>query len=186
VLHAVNGLAGVSPVWDAAMRLVADDSPFMVALVLLWAWFRRGPGHRRRQRDAALAAVAGLLGVALAAVIGRVDYRPRPFLVPAAHVHLLVAHAADSSFPSDHATLAFAVAGGLFAVGPGWGWPTLAFAAVVAFSRVFVGVHWPSDVVAGALLGLLCAGTVRAAAGPAAPWLDAVIDRLGPLGSPRA
>ena len=167
------------------MRFVANDSPVIVALVLIWAWLKPGADKRRRQRAAALAFAAGLVGVGIAGLIGAVHYRARPFVVAAAHVHLLVPHAADSSFPSDHATLAFAVAAGLFAAGAAWGWPMLVFAALVAFARVYVGVHWPSDVLAGAVLGLVCAWAARAASGWLAPPLDAVIDRLGPLGSPR-
>jgi undecaprenyl-diphosphatase len=186
LLHAINGLAGSSAALDGLMRFLANDSPFIVALALLWAWFKPGGQRRSRQRDAALAAVAGVLGIAAAAVIGAVHYRARPFLVPAAHVHLLITHAADSSFPSDHATLAFAVAAGLFAVGADWGWPMLIFGVAVAFARVFVGVHWPSDVVGGAILGVLCAWVVRALAASLNPLLDQIIDALGPLGSPRA
>lgn len=166
------------------MRFFAQDSPFVLAIVLLAAWFTPAGARRVRQRLAATAGAAGLVALGVAGIIGVVHYRPRPFTLPAAHVTLLIQHGADSSFPSDHATLAFAVAGAMFAAGAAWGWPLLAFAFVIAFARVFVGAHWPTDVLGGAAIGLVVAGLARWAA----PWLDrlwdAIIDHLGPVGSP--
>ena len=65
------------------------------------------------------------------------------------------------SFPSGHATTSFALAAVLGFVSPRWFYPTLGFAAVVAVSRVAVGAHYPSDVLAGAIVGLLGACVVR-------------------------
>lgn len=62
----------------------------------------------------------------------------------------------NHSFPSGHATLAFAVASVVAARSPGWFWPTLAYttASLVAFDRVNYRAHFPSDVVAGAAIGI--------------------------------
>ena len=65
------------------------------------------------------------------------------------------------SFPSGHATTAFALAAVIGFVSERWFYPTLALAAVIGVSRVALGVHYPSDVVGGALLGLLGAYLVR-------------------------
>jgi membrane-associated phospholipid phosphatase len=65
------------------------------------------------------------------------------------------------SFPSGHATTAFALAAVLGFVSPRWSYPALAFAAVIGISRVSLGVHYTSDAVAGAILGLLGAYFVR-------------------------
>jgi undecaprenyl-diphosphatase len=72
-------------------------------------------------------------------------------------VHLFAAHAADPGFPSDHATAAFAIAVALLLRDRRWGVPVLLAAAVLAVARVGGGVHYPSDVAAGALLGALVA-----------------------------
>src|SRR6185436_6617170 len=70
---------------------------------------------------------------------------------------VFVAHAADSGFPSDHATAAFAIAVAIMLRDRRWGAVALVFATVLAVGRVAMGVHYPSDVLGGAALGALCA-----------------------------
>ena len=77
--------------------------------------------------------------------------------------HLLIERSADYSFPSDHATAAFAIAAafllhGMRRVGLGF----LAAAALVTLSRLYIGTHYASDIVGGALTGILAAVLVRA------------------------
>jgi undecaprenyl-diphosphatase len=69
------------------------------------------------------------------------------------------------SFPSGHATVAFACATVLSLAVPRLRWPLFALAALIAFSRVYVGVHYPGDVLAGAALGILLATALRMLAG---------------------
>ena len=73
----------------------------------------------------------------------------------------LVSLPATSSFPSGHATVAFACATVLALAVPRLRWPLLALATVIAFSRVYVGVHYPLDVLAGAVLGVAIGLVVR-------------------------
>jgi undecaprenyl-diphosphatase len=111
-------------------------------------------GRRRRdtQRAVVAAGLSAGLALAIAAVLARIVDRPRPF---AAHhdVHLFVAHAADPGFPSDHATAAFAIGVALLLRFRAWGVVTLVLATVLAAGRVALGIHYPSDVLAGAALG---------------------------------
>jgi undecaprenyl-diphosphatase len=65
------------------------------------------------------------------------------------------------SFPSGHATVAFACATILALAVPRLRWPLVALAALIAFSRVYVGVHYPGDILAGAVLGVVIAIALR-------------------------
>lgn len=67
------------------------------------------------------------------------------------------------SFPSGHATTAFALAAVLGFLSRRWFYPALALAAVIALSRISLGVHYPTDVIAGAIVGLVGAYAARAA-----------------------
>ena len=91
--------------------------------------------------------------------------RPRPFEVDAA-IKVIDARPGTRSFPSGHAAMAVAgaMAGSQLLPYSAWVWWPLA--ALIAISRIYIGVHWPTDVVAGALVGLATAlfvlgGTVQ-------------------------
>ncbi|MEU7677165.1 phosphatase PAP2 family protein [Micromonospora taraxaci] len=101
-----------------------------------------------------LVRVAASLALAFTAgqVVARVSTEVRPFQTHP--VHQLIPHDPGGSLPSDHATAAFAVA---FAVGVflSWRWGLLlsVLAAVIGFARVWAGVHYPVDILAGATIG---------------------------------
>lgn len=166
----------------AGMRV----APLTVLMTLLSAWWVKGlliagigtaadlRARPRRLPATPLLAGAALLAASLASgalkdAVGRL----RP---PLAHDSLtaLVTLPADSSFPSGHATSAFAAAGVVAALHPRLRAPVLALAALIGLSRVYLGVHYPTDVVAGAALGLGIAAVAvalgrRIGAAPALP-----------------
>lgn len=87
--------------------------------------------------------------------------RPRLFL-SVDEVRLLVAAPFSYAFPSGHTTSSFAVASGLLLGAqrllgrvPLWVWGSLAFASAISYSRLYVGVHWPTDVLVGIALGIV-------------------------------
>jgi membrane-associated phospholipid phosphatase len=119
----------------------------LVAGVLYSRW------HDARTMAAALWAGAGtLLAVAVNQPIGNAVAEHRPYQAYP-HALLLVAKTTDFSFPSDHAVMAGAVAAGLFLVSRRLGLVAALAACVMAATRVYVGAHYPWDVVAGLVLG---------------------------------
>jgi undecaprenyl-diphosphatase len=83
----------------------------IVVACLLFAWLRGDP---RQERGALTALVASGLAVAVDQVLGFVWDRPRPFVAHPTSVHVLIAHAREGSFPSDHAGAGFANACALY------------------------------------------------------------------------
>jgi undecaprenyl-diphosphatase len=149
VLHTLNTFAAHHDAVEDPTRAyaIASEPLFAAALV---AFFVAG-----WRRAAIVALGAAGLALLLAHVGGILWDRPRPFV--AHHAHSFLSHAADSSFPSDHATAAFAIAVAVLAYHRRTGLALLVAAAVLAVARVALGVHYPSDVLAGALLGTLSA-----------------------------
>jgi membrane-associated phospholipid phosphatase len=109
--------------------------------------------HDARTAAAAIWAGAGtLLAVAINQPIGNAVGEHRPYTAYP-HALLLVDKTADFSLPSDHAVMAGAVAMGLFLVSRRLGLVALVAALLMAFTRVYVGAHYPQDVVAGLAVG---------------------------------
>ncbi|HEY1350646.1 MAG TPA: phosphatase PAP2 family protein [Ktedonobacteraceae bacterium] len=186
LFQAINGHAGEHPWLNTLMVFCANDLIFLLPLVMLLMWGRPVTWRARalnngelevlRNRRATVlwVAFACLAAYALNLSFEQFLFEPRPFI--AHHVNLLIAHAADDSFPSDHTAWAFAV-GGMFLLQ--WlaalrmargGLPLQALAypglitllalgmgCLIGFARVFVGVHYPGDILGGALDGLIAA-----------------------------
>ena len=130
----VNGLVGRSVWLDRFMYLCADGLPFVFALVLagLWLTWRHG-----QQLGAFLAVVSAFSALGVAQIIIRLFPRPRPFNVLPAH--LLVNASQDPSFPSDHATFAFAIAALVWRFNRKVATWLFALAFVQGIARVYVG-----------------------------------------------
>ena len=131
------------------MRFAAVYLIVAAALVAIPLWLRSDG-----LRTVVAAALGALLAVALTAAIGMLWDRPRPFV--AEHFTPLVSHAADASFPSDHLAALGAVTICVWFTSRRLGCIVGLIALVVAFARVYVGVHYVSDVVGGCALGLVC------------------------------
>ena len=101
--------------------------------------------------------------------------RPRPFTAHPGGTHLLTPPSPDPSFPSDHAAAAFAIAFAILVFSRRGGAAFLAAATLLALSRVALGAHYPSDVLAGAVVGFVAALLVARAGRP-------VVMRLALLG----
>lgn len=91
-------------------------------------------------------------------VIHAVYYHPRPFV--SHDVHQLVPHAADSSFVSDHSVLVFSIAFVFLLRGEKLKYIALIWAVLVGVSRMYVGVHYPLDILGAAFLTFITSGLV--------------------------
>jgi undecaprenyl-diphosphatase len=158
LLYDINGLAKDAPHWfDRAMEFVGEYGLLLaMVLLVLWCWW----SVRRRGAEDAASTVAALVWAPLAAGIavlvnvpirGFVE-RPRPFV---AHqgLDVLVSGKTDFSFVSDHATITMALGVGLFVANRRFGVAGIGLALLEGFCRVYMGVHYPTDVVGGFALG---------------------------------
>lgn len=193
LFQTINSHAGSYSWLDALMVFCADYLIFCFPLVLVLMWGRPVNWHGQqlsaselellRERRAAVlwTAFACLAAYGINLAIERVIFEPRPFV--SHHVHQLIAHAADGSFPSDHTAWSFAVTGMfLFLLWPVWQrtrhlrvatsdamplsallYPvlitllTLVIGCLVGLARIYTGVHYPLDILGGVLSGLIAA-----------------------------
>jgi undecaprenyl-diphosphatase len=154
-------LAGKHPLLDRFWVFCARYLIVLFGLLFLWSWW----SVWRQSTDAVTRTV--LLYAPLAAIIvnetvswgiGYLRFRPRPFVEN--HLTPLVRIAPGmKSFPSDHAVISFSLATLIalmwVGVSPWFGIAAYATALVISVARVVSGVHYPSDVIAGATLGIL-------------------------------
>jgi undecaprenyl-diphosphatase len=178
IYHAVN-------VWTTHHEWVGDIfgpleawsvAVLATATVSLWLLARPG-GDRRWKLTAASALGAATLALLVNQLVVHLWHRLRPY--QAHHVaHLWVARTRDQSFPSDHASAAFAIAGVVFMFDRLAGALFLAAAAVIGGGRVVAGAHYPTDVLAGALVGLACALIVGKLGRPLLGRLVRVVERV--------
>ena len=172
LFHAINHLAGHYDSIDDAVEFVSSKGPFVLVLMILAAWFWPGSRIERDQRQwgGIAATVAASLALAINQGIIRLWDRPRPF--EAHHVVLLLKPSPDPSFPSDHATFAFAAAVALLLAWRRLGIVALVIAVLIGLSRVYVGEHYLGDVVAGAVIGSVVALAVSQLRPLAMPLID--------------
>ncbi|WP_405389505.1 phosphatase PAP2 family protein [Streptomyces sp. NBC_01102] len=159
LLYDINGLAKAAPTWfDQAMGFVGEFGIMLgMVLVGLWCWWSV---RRRGTTEDSVTGVAGLVWAPLAAGIaliinipirGFVE-RPRPFNDHEG-LEVLVAGKTDFSFVSDHATMAMAIGVGIFVANRKFGLYAIALALLEGFCRIYMGVHYPTDVIGGFALG---------------------------------
>ncbi len=152
----INRLSHHSLFLDGIMVFCARYGPFLLAGFLIYLWFFVAETGRKA---AVRATVGGALSIAAARIVGLLHYQAIPSVLGLGRP--LVLHAANNSFPSDHASFSFGLAMSLLFSGSVL-WPeAVTLAALIAFARVFVGVHFPLDVVVGFVVGTFVAALVH-------------------------
>lgn len=151
----INNLAGRSEALDLVGAFAASGLIWVMLFFLLGIFVGRR-NWREQVHEFATFLIAGFAAVFAYAtnyLISLVYFRVRPFAALMDVHQLIVKEATEKSFPSDHAALAFAIAIAVLLAHRKWGVAMLVMAVLVAFGRVFVGVHYPTDILVGALVG---------------------------------
>ncbi|WP_409264447.1 phosphatase PAP2 family protein [Pseudomonas sp. KCJK9000] len=143
---------GDTPHWLIQCAIgIAAGLIYLLPLLLVGFWLWGNPAERRLMLKAALVTVIALLANQL---IWAVWPHPRPFVIGLGHTWMM--HAPDSSFPSDHMTVFACIGLTLLLDGlSGWGVIILLTGLSVAWARVFLGVHFPLDMLGAMLVSLL-------------------------------
>jgi undecaprenyl-diphosphatase len=166
IVRSLNGYAGLSVTADLFLTVIVQFASVKLLPIvtgLVWLWFR----HDGRGRDRAAVAQA-LLGALAALIASRLiqnlsPHRPRPlhaeelgFVLP----HGIPADILErwSSFPSDHAALACALVVGIWSASRPLAFACLSWSLlVIGLPRIYAGLHYPTDLVGGALVGAIAA-----------------------------
>ena len=157
-----------TPVGDVLWPLITNYDrllPVRVVLVAIWLWLMIRGGARGRTAALMIIPVLFLCDKISSSVIKEIVSRARPCQEIAGApvvqgIHLLVDCGPGKSFPSSHAVNNFGVAAVFSFYYPRGKWGFLGWAALVALSRPAVGVHYPSDILGGAIIGALLAVAV--------------------------
>ncbi|HWJ31741.1 MAG TPA: phosphatase PAP2 family protein [Gaiellaceae bacterium] len=172
LFHAINGLGRHDDgLQDTALAYNAV-AIFAIVGIAGFLWFLARPhGPLKAKLAAASAAFSVVLGLLLNVVAGSLWHHDRPFVDHPRGVVLLVHHVADNSFPSDHSTVAFAAAFAVLVFYRRLGAVLVLGAVGVALARVLLGVHYPLDVAASAVIGAVSAAIVTFTARAYVLWV---------------
>ena len=158
----LNGLSGNIKSFDDLMRLIASDYliPLVFSLSMFGLWFSgKTSSQRMAYQSTALIGISALsISNIVVWLINSLWNRPRPFLDHPDELNLLFYSPTDPSFPANPVAIGFAVAMAAWTVNRKFGLWLFAAASLYGFSRVYVGVFYPTDIVAGALVGIAVYG----------------------------
>jgi undecaprenyl-diphosphatase len=145
------------------------------AAFALWLVGRPGGSHRWKLASASALASAAI-ALEVNQLIADVWHRPRAYEAHPGLYHLSNSH--DPSFPSDHASAAFAIAFAVFLFDRVVGSLFLAVAVLIGLGRVLTGAHYPGDVLAGGAVGLLAALVVVYLGRRVLAWAVRLVERV--------
>lgn len=179
LFHAVNSTVATRDWLEDPTTALAGVVVPLYALATVGLWFLARPyGPVQWKLASASALVSAAVALLANQAISHLWERPRPFTAHASLTHVLGARTTDPSFPSDHAAAAFAIAFAVFAFSRRAGVVFLTAASLIGLSRIALGMHYPSDVLAGLLVGLVSAALVTRAGRPWMSQLVALVSRV--------
>lgn len=147
----INAGPSTPPWLIGVARVVANDFIFLIPILLCGLWLR---GRQDRRSVAVRAFLTAMTALGFNQIIGALWPHPRPFAIGLGHA--FVAHVADSSFPSDHMTV-FTAIGLSLLLGRQrlFGWGTLSLGIFVGWARVFLGLHFPFDMLGAVAVAVI-------------------------------
>ena len=152
----INGFVGTVTFLDRLARWVVSDylMPIVLALMLIFMWFIERDREVRVQHQ--LGVFVALTSMALSSatvfILNFYYFRPRPFVDN--EVSLLFYEPTDSSFPSNAAAASLGLAFGIWGVNRRLGYVAITVACLYGLARVYAGVHYPLDIIAGAVIAV--------------------------------
>jgi undecaprenyl-diphosphatase len=188
VLRVINTLAGRSPAFDIIIN-APTAYPLFAGVILVagvwYCWFAKGAAVQRSQ------ILAGIVAACCVGIVSRLLQLTLPTHLRPLHDPALGFRAPFgvnpenlnhwNAWPSDTSALLVGIAAVIHSANPRLGRAAFAFAAVLCLCRVYLGLHFPADIVGGAALGILAVGTAQHPAfiGAAGRVLDAARERAG-------
>ncbi|MGG2027510.1 phosphatase PAP2 family protein [Gottfriedia sp. S16(2024)] len=152
IFKLINNFAGKWPTLDNVMIYLSKTAILIVIALLCFLWIQKGT---ERKYTAFYIALTLILALGGNFIIHQFYYHARPFVNH--HVTKLISHSSDSSFVSDHGTLVFSTALILLLRKDRLGMVSLVWAILVGISRIFVGVHYPFDIIGAFILASIVA-----------------------------
>lgn len=153
IFYQINGLGEGMPFLDIPMIFIANYTLYFLILAVIFYFFKKGPQNR-------VMVISSILSVGGAVLLGRVvgmfHSNNQPF-AELQNVNQLIEKTVDNSFPSDHTMIFFAICFTFFLFKKPGRYLWMVLACLVGLSRIWVGVHYPGDVLVGALLAMLSA-----------------------------
>ena len=154
----IHGLAGWSVLTDALGIFLAKYLPYMLGFAVL-VFIANQANLKEKLMVTFHLVLATLISRGILTEIIRYFYnRPRPFVV---FGFSPLVSSGGASFPSGHAAFFFALGFIIFSFNRKWGYWFLSFALINGLGRVFVGIHYPSDILGGILTGLVAWGIIH-------------------------
>jgi undecaprenyl-diphosphatase len=177
IYHAINQFVYHHGWLGHGLSLLENWAVPAIAIATFALWLLARPGGNRKWKLASGSALgSAALALLINQLIGKIWHRQRPFAShPSAHVWGSRSH--DPSFPSDHASAAFAIAFAVVLFDRLAGGIFLVAAFIIGAGRVFVGAHYPADVLAGCFVGLGSALLVTRVGRPIIAWLVRLAER---------
>lgn len=151
--RAVNDLGKEYPIINPVFEMFAEYTVFVLIIGCLYYWFSREKENR-------IMIISGSFSFVLAEIMGKLagqlHSNNQPF-AELSHVNQLIHKAVDNSFPSDHTILLFSICFSIWLVRKKSGFLWMVLAICTGISRIGVGVHYPFDIIVGAIIAMISA-----------------------------